>query len=142
MVMRMRIDPLRPMSASTPSRRSEQAGADFSLPQTEAPKSAAPARASGHVLGVGAIMALQTEGDTGARRRRQVRRASAILDELDALQRTLAGNGAEATDRLSAIARLVRDSEPVEEAELESVLREIDVRAAVELAKAERRARR
>ncbi|RZJ24691.1 MAG: flagellar assembly regulator FliX, partial [Brevundimonas sp.] len=82
------------------------------------------------------LMALQGVEDATERRRRAVRRGSGLLDRLDELKLALlsgeAGEGA-----LERLTRTLREDRP-EDADpgLKAVLDQIDLRVAVELAKA------
>lgn len=99
----------------------------------------AAASAMGGVAGVGSLMALQGVEDATERRRRAIRRGGGLLDRLDELKLALlAGQPGEvALDRLS---RTLREERPDDgDAGLNAVLQQIDLRAAVELAKAELR---
>jgi hypothetical protein len=124
--------------------RPAAAGAGFSIPGT--PAAAGPsqvARAGGvaGVVGVDALLALQDVGGPLERRRRAVSRAGRMLDVLDGLKLALLGDelGAAEVERLR---RAVRDErEQTDDPALESVLDEIETRAAVELAKLERSSR-
>ncbi len=90
-------------------------------------------------IGLSAVLALQDEGETPVeRRRRQLRRGVGILDALDALKRDIVlGRLGEASfSRLSGALSLVSPSDLDPGAH--QILRDIDVRAAVELAKAGR----
>ena len=114
-------------------------GEGFSLSGASgASKSAGPAQASAAVgmLGVDALLAIQSEDDvmTG-RRRRQVRRSKDILDALDDLRiSVLSGDiDDEALLRLQGLIALHR--EDVADDRLQGVLNEIETRACVELAK-------
>lgn len=101
-------------------------------------KAAGPAQASAAVgmLGVDALLALQSEDDvmTG-RRRRQVKRSQDILDALDDLRiSVLSGDlDDEALLRLQGLIALHR--EDIADDRLQGVLNEIETRACVELAK-------
>jgi hypothetical protein len=110
-------------------------GAPFALP---------PARSGGVVHGAAtgiaalasldAVLALQGLPDAAERRRRAVRHGHALLDGLEELRLALLdGSLPPATLR-----QLARRREPLGEAQLDAVLDEIELRAAVELAKLER----
>jgi hypothetical protein len=91
------------------------------------------------VSDVSALMALQGVEDPTERRRRAIRRGGGLLDRLDELKLALlqgeAGHGA--LDRLS---RTLREERPTDADEgLNRLLEQIDLRAAVELAKADLR---
>lgn len=95
------------------------------------------ASAAGGVGDVSALMALQGVEDVTERRRRAIRRGGGLLDRLEELKLALlqgeAGEGA--LDRLS---RTLREERPVDaDAGLNGLLDQIDLRAAVELAKAD-----
>lgn len=128
-------------SASQGSRPAPAAGG-FSVSggQAAAPASAPAAAASmSGVAGMNALMALQGVEDATERRRRAIRRGSGLLDRLDELKLALlqgeAGEGA-----LERLTRTLREERP-EDADpaLTSLLDQIDLRAAVELAKADLR---
>ena len=125
-------------TASSGSRPSQAAGG-FSVPGAgaAAPASApAAASAMSGVAGMNALMALQGVETATERRRRAVRRGSGLLDRLDELKMALlsgeAGEGA-----LERLGRTLKEERP-EDADpaLTSLLDQIDLRAAVELAKA------
>ena len=91
------------------------------------------------VANVSALMALQGVEDVTERRRRAIRRGGGLLDRLEELKLALlmgeAGDGA--LDRLT---RTLREERPVDaDAGLNNLLDQIDLRAAVELAKADLR---
>ena len=122
--------------------RSPRAGGGFSVPPAggSAPASAAaPTSAPSGVSNVSALMALQGVEDVTDRRRRAIRRGGGLLDRLEELKLALllgeAGEGA--LDRLT---RTFRAERPIDaDADLNSLLEQIDLRAAVELAKADLR---
>jgi len=84
-------------------------------------------------------MALQGVEDVMERRRRAVRRGSGILDRLEELKLAmLSGEAGESA--LERLARTVREDRPQDADEsLNGLLDQIDLRAAVELAKADLR---
>lgn len=128
--------------SSTQGSRPARASGGFSVPQAPAGAAAPPASSASGVSGVSdvsALMALQGVEDVTERRRRAIRRGGGLLDRLEELKLALlqgeAGEGA--LDRLS---RTLREERPVDaDAELNSLLDQIDLRAAVELAKADLR---
>ncbi|OMG60772.1 MULTISPECIES: flagellar assembly protein FliX [Brevundimonas] len=128
-------------AASTPAARPAARGAGgFALPTTGGAVSAAQAGATSSASGVAsaaALMALQGVEDPTERRRRAIRRGSGLLDRLDELKLALLGgqDGATALGRLARDLREERDEEG--EPGLKAVLDQIDLRASVELAKAE-----
>ncbi len=125
-----------PSSGARPAR----ATGGFAMPQASAVAPAAPAAAApatSSVSNLSALMALQGVETATERRRRAVRRGGTLLDRLDELKIALlsgeAGDGA--LDRLARSLREERPSDP--DAALSGLLEQIDLRAAVELAKAE-----
>jgi hypothetical protein len=104
------------------------------------PTAAAPAQVSGaagvsSVMGVEAMLALQDVESPTERKRRSVKRAGRLLDELDAIKIAMLG-GDLGRGQLDALARAVREQRAAtEDPKLEAVLDEIETRAAVELAK-------
>ena len=115
-------------------------GEGFRIAGATAP--AAPAQVSGvsgvgGVMGVEALIALQDVESPTERKRRSVRRAGHLLDELDSLKIALLG-GELTPGQLDALARAVREQRSAtDDPKLEAVLDEIETRAAVELAKLE-----
>jgi hypothetical protein len=89
------------------------------------------------VMGVEALLALQDVGSPTERKRRAVRRAGRILDTLDALKVALLEGEISGAD-LDRLRRAVRDErDNTDDPALEVVLDEIELRAAVEVAKLE-----
>ncbi|MBU1376659.1 MAG: flagellar assembly protein FliX [Alphaproteobacteria bacterium] len=104
--------------------------------------SASPTQVSGasgvsSVMGVEALLALQDVESPTERKRRSVKRAGRLLDELDGLKVALLG-GELSQGQLDNLARAVREQRAgTDDPKLEAVLDEIETRAAVELAKLE-----
>lgn len=73
------------------------------------------------------------------RRRRAIRRGGGLLDRLEALKLALL-NGEAGESAVETLGRAMREERPIEDdSALNSLLEQIDLRAAVELAKAEMR---
>lgn len=122
--------------------RSARATGGFSVPQAQAGAPAASAGAAAGVsgvAGVSALMALQGVEDVMERRRRAIRRGGGLLDRLEELKLALLSGETNdgAVDRLSRMLREERPSD--EDPALNGLLDQIDLRAAVELAKADLR---
>lgn len=95
------------------------------------------AGALGGIADVSALMALQGVEDATERRRRAVRRGSGLLDRLDELKLALLSDQ-DGAGALGGLRRTLAESRPDDDhAPLNAVLDQIDLRAAVELAKAE-----
>jgi hypothetical protein len=93
------------------------------------------------VMGVEALLALQDVGGPLERKRRAVRRAGRILDVLDDLKIRLLEGDLSGAD-LDSLLRAVRDERwNTDDPALEAVLDEIELRAAVEVAKLEQASR-
>jgi hypothetical protein len=130
-----------PISGRSASRASGQGFAPQEASEAEAPASAARAAMSAGVGSLEALLALQETLSPLERRRRAVKRASRILDALDDLR--LAALGADTLDgpALQRLAGAVQDARSeTDDPKLEGVLEEIEIRAAVEMAKREVRA--
>jgi hypothetical protein len=125
--------------SSAPGPRPARASGGFSVSSsasTAAASAAAPASSAGGVANVSALMALQGVEDVIERRRRAIRRGGGLLDRLEELKLALLDGeaGEAALDRLS---RTLREERPIDADDgLNALLDQIDLRAAVELAKA------
>ena len=132
--------PTGPTSARGP--RPARASGGFSVPSTGTTTGASATTstsAPSAVADVSALMALQGVEDVTERRRRAIRRGGGLLDRLEELKMALlsgeAGDGA-----LERLTRTLREERPVDADDgLNSLLDQIDLRAAVELAKADLR---
>ena len=132
-----------PNGVSTPtSTRTARSASGFSLGQAATPAAPAAATASaatGGVSDVSALMALQGVEGPLERRRRAIRRGGGLLDRLDELKLALLGGEADAA-LLDRLARSLREERADDgDTGLNAVLDQIDLRASVELAKAEMR---
>ena len=132
-----------PAGPSSPNgARPAKAAGGFSVPSATGAASAgatsAAAAVSG-VAGVSALMALQGVEDATERRRRALRRGGGLLDRLEELKLALlSGEAGEGT--LERLGRSLREERPIDaDPDLNSLLAQIDLRAAVELAKADLR---
>jgi len=111
-------------------------GGAFSLSESSAPQAKAPAVALQTLGGIDALIALQGLDEPVERRRRAVKYGRRALDALDELKLgLLAGNLDHGTLlRLKSVAADLKDSSG--DAELDHIMAAIDLRVAVELAKA------
>lgn len=128
-------------SAPQGSRPAKAAGG-FSLPAAggaAGPSAASAASSLSGVSDVSALMALQGVETATERRRRAVRRGGGLLDRLEDLKLALL-SGEAGEDALERLTRTLGEDRPVDaDPELNSLLAQIDLRAAVELAKADLR---
>ena len=122
--------------ASAPSAARRPTGGTFSLVETDASPAPGAAVALRTVGGIDALIALQGVEDPVERRRRAVKHGRRALDALEELKLGLiAGTLDRATMlRLKSVAADLHDGSGDDR--LDAVLAEIDLRVAVELAKA------
>jgi hypothetical protein len=122
-------------AASAPVAR-RQAGGTFALSSPEAPHAQTAAVALRTLGGIDALIALQGIEEPAERRRRAVKHGRRALDALDELKLgLLAGTLDQSTLlRLKSVAADLKDSSGDDK--LDAVLAEIELRVAVELAKA------
>jgi hypothetical protein len=105
--------------------------------QASSTASATPTSGVTGVASIDALLALQAVGDPMERRKRAVKRASRILDVLDDVKVALL-DGALSPNSLSRLMEAIREERgDTEDPRLEDVLDQIELRAAVELAKLE-----
>lgn len=133
------------IGSSSGARPARSAGGDgFRIITPEAPGGASQVSsvsATHGVMGVEALLALQDVGGPLERKRRAVRRAGRILDVLDNLKIALLEGDLSGAD-LDRLRRAVRDErENTDDPNLEAVLDDIELRAAVEVAKLEQASR-
>ena len=104
--------------------------------EAEAPASTARASSLGALSSLEALLALQETLNPLERRRRAVGRAGRILDVLDELKLASLDDGGDAAGVLTRLQAAVREARAeTEDPALEEVLEQIELRAAVELAK-------
>ena len=137
----MKVNGTSGVGAAGAAGRAKPAGGEgFKLPSTggpAAPTQVAPTTSLSGVMGVDALLALQNVGGPLERRKRAVNRAGRILDVLDEMKIGLL-SGEVTTHNLHRLQQAIRDQrEGTEDERLESLLDEIEVRAAVEMAKLE-----
>jgi hypothetical protein len=124
------------LAAAPPSARRTSGGGKFSLSEQEASSHSTAAGSLRAISTLDALLALQGVEDFTQRKRRAVAKGHNALDVLDSLKVGLLDGS---VDR-STLARLKVASEGLGEetgdAGLDQVMREIDLRVAVELAKA------
>ena len=127
-------------AAPTGGNRPTRAAGGFSMPQATGTASASATTAaapSSAVADLSALMALQGVETATERRRRAVRRGGTLLDRLEELKLALL-SGEAGENALERLGRTLREERPEDEdADLTGLLQQIDLRAAVELAKAE-----
>jgi hypothetical protein len=108
-----------------------------SPPTVSGPGQTSSVSAASGVMGVEALLALQDIGTPTERKRRAVGRAGRILDVLDEIKVALL-DGDLAGGDLDRLRRAVREERAgTDDPKLEAVLEEIELRAAVEVAKLE-----
>lgn len=133
----MKVENGRGVSPTNGPKRAGAAAAPGFAPEAEAPSRAAAVTGVSGVTPLDAILALQTEEGPGQKRARQARRGRDALDVLEKLERALVLGHAPATLRAD-LDHLQRGAETTGESGLDDVLREIDIRLAVEAAKLDR----
>ena len=138
----MKVNGVGGPAAPSTSRPAAKSAEGFRLPGSTSSSSASAASAassSAGVAGLSALMALQGVEDPTERRRRAIRRGSNLLDKLEELKLALLGGDADPVS-LQGLARAMSESRSGdEEPALKAILDQIDMRAAVEIAKAEAR---
>jgi hypothetical protein len=130
----MKIENGRGVSPSGGQRKAGAAPAPGFAPAAEGTPRASAAGGVGGVTALDAILALQTEEPLAQRRARQARRGKDALDALERLEHGLVMGRAPGVLK-PQLEGLRRAAQPTGEAGLDDILREIDTRLAVELAK-------
>jgi Class II flagellar assembly regulator len=132
----MRVDqkPSLPPAAGSVAQRRGPAGQRFALGES-APATTAAVSLSAPLSTVGALLALQGEGDPGERKRRSVQRGNDLLDALDRLKAALLSGRVSTADLQAIAARLAERAELSGDARLDELVSHIELRARVEMAK-------
>jgi hypothetical protein len=132
-----------PGAAGGPRGARPTGGGGFKLPSVNEAAGPAPSAGVGGVagvMGVDALLALQDVGGPLERKRRAVGRASRILDVLDEVKLALLDGNLNSA-QLDRLRRALRDERAAtDDPKLEGLLDEIELRAAVEIAKLEQAA--
>lgn len=137
----MKINGPRHLQGPAGAKRKPSSGSDGSgfAPQSAGASSGAsaagPLSGASAVNSVDALLALQGAGDFRGARKRATERAFSLLDVLDDLKLALLEGGIPRS-RLSALMELLKsERDGVDDPRLEAALDEVELRAAVELAK-------
>jgi hypothetical protein len=132
----MRVDqkPSLPSAAGSVAQRRGPAGQRFALGES-APATTAAVSLSAPLSTVGALLALQGEGDPGERKRRSAQRGNDLLDALDRLKAALLSGRVSTADLQAIAARLAERAELSGDARLDELVSHIELRAQVEMAK-------
>lgn len=134
----MKIESGRGVASSTTARKAGAASAATGFSVTvEAPQRTSTASAVSAVTPLDAIVALQAEDPSAQRRARQARRGRDVLDALEQLERGLLVGRAPASLR-AELESLQFAAAPTGDEGLDEILREIDTRLVVEIAKLDR----
>ncbi len=122
--------------AGKPAGPRRASGGGFTLAEQEAPRNAAAAGSLRAISTVDALIALQGVEDAGTRKKRAVAKGKRALDVLDELKLGFIDGSVDRSmlSRLKVAADGLTDASG--DAGLDAVLGEIDLRVAVELAKA------
>lgn len=122
-------------SSSRSARGAGQGGREFTLPTSRAPVQRAEVAAPSGVGNIDVIVALQSVTGPDDERRRAVESGVQILDLLDQLKVGLLSGGISSGD-LRTLKRVIEQQQTIDnDPELSDVLKQIDLRARVELAK-------
>lgn len=137
----MRVETRQPIQSAggVASARKPEGGAAFSLGAAPSSTTSAGAPAAAATLaGLDAVLLLQAEADTPQeRRRRSAQRGQDLLDGLDRLKAALLGGRVAPQDLRVIAGRLNERAGLSGDPRLDGLMAEIELRAAVELAKLE-----
>lgn len=132
----MRVDQKPSLSppASAATQRRGPAGQRFTLGESGSATPSAVA-SSAPLATVGALLALQGEGDSSEKKRRSVQRGNDLLDALDRLKAALLSGRVSTADLQAIAARLAERRELSGDPRLDELISHIELRAQVEMAK-------
>jgi hypothetical protein len=135
----MRVEsnrPLKPTAARRGERARDPGGASFAEALTEG-ATPAPAAGTASLAGVGSLLSLQEVDDPAQRRREGFARGGRLLDRLDEIRQGLLA-GIISQPALTQLRQELKQTRAATlDPRLDDILAEIDLRAAVELAKLE-----
>jgi hypothetical protein len=122
--------------SSSKRKSSSRSGGDaFSVEETAQASVAVATTSASSIQSVDAILALQSVGDFSEARKRATYRAHSLLDVLDELKIALLEGGLPQA-KLKVLMNLLKiQRDDTDDPDLEAILNEVEVRAAVELAK-------
>jgi Class II flagellar assembly regulator len=123
-------------TASATTRRASGAGGGFTLSESNGPQTASATISLRTIGGIDALIALQGIEDPAERRRRAVKHGRRALDALEELKLALLSGSLESSALLGLKAVAADLKEGSGDDKLDQVLSEIELRVAVELAKA------
>lgn len=135
----MKIDGPRPVTPSA-SRRAEKRGPGegFAPSSASSPRASTSLTSASGVGSVDALLALQGEGDVLEGRKQAAGRALDILDALDGVRVALLDGRGEAAHLRRLTDAVRRRRAATHDSDLEDTLDQVEIRAAVELAKREK----
>tara|TARA_R110002072_G_scaffold1513_3_gene12414 strand:+ start:1870 stop:2283 length:414 start_codon:yes stop_codon:yes gene_type:complete len=111
------------------------ASGSFSVETAQESRAAAPMSGASGVSSVDAILALQSVGDFTQARKKATERAFSMLDVLDDLKLSLLEGGIPQSKLIALMDVLRSRRDSTHDSGLEAALDEVEIRAAVELAK-------
>jgi len=115
--------------------RAQAAGARFVLPDAGESVRAGATMQAGALASLDAMLALQGAEQAHERRKRAARRGHVLLDSLDSLKISLLSGKASAATLRNLADALKQDDSAGDDPRLDAIIGEIELRAAVELAK-------
>jgi hypothetical protein len=119
--------------------RARASGAPFTLPDAGESARASATVQLGSLASLDAMLALQGAEQARERRKRAARRGNVLLDSLDALKISLLSGKASATTLRNLAETLKQNDSAGDDPRLDAIIGEIELRAAVELAKLDQR---
>lgn len=104
----------------------------------DAPSSAGRVVPPSNLSNISALLSLQNQDDVQERRKRATKRSSTLLDQLDGIRISILGDGV-SREQVAALSNTLREyRDQVDDAGLNAILDDVELRAEVELAKLER----
>ncbi|WP_193371056.1 flagellar assembly protein FliX [Pelagibius marinus] len=122
-------------STSRGGRAAPSGGGGFARALAEGPSQSAAPAGSSPVSALNALLAVQEVGDSTEGRRRARRRAESLLDKLEELRIALMLGEVPLAHLENLAGMLKQHQETVDDPKLAQIINEIEIRAAVELAK-------